>query len=29
MNGMAQDMKYRYSLMQYAAKHGVGQASRK
>lgn len=29
MNDMAQDMKYRYSLMQYAAKHGVGQASRK
>lgn len=29
MNSITQDMKYRYSLLKYAEKHGVAQASRR
>ena len=29
MNGITQDMKYRYSLIKYVEKHGVAQASRR
>ena len=29
MDSITQDMKYRYSLMKYAAKYGVSLASRK